>query len=254
MLQRSQDDVVLITGGSSGIGAGLAARFHARGARVIISGRDGARLQSVAARHHGMSVVVMDVTDPSSIASGLAEVASAHPHLTTLVNNAGVQRLLDFSAADPPRPDLVAAEIATNLTGLVHVTAAALPLLRRAPRARVVQVGSGLGFVPYASAPVYSATKAAVHSFSVSLRWQLAGSTVQVVELVPPAVDTPLHRDLPTAPPMAMSLDRFLDQAMRGPDAGKDEITIGLGRVSRIGARVAPRSLFVLINGRGGPS
>ena len=77
---------------------------------------------------------------------------------------------------------------------------------------------------------------------------------MQVIELVPPVVDTPLHRDLPTAPPMAVSLDRFLDQAMRGLDTGKDQITIGLGRVSQIGARVAPRSLFTLINGRGGPS
>ncbi len=248
MAQRIVDGVVLVTGGGSGIGAGIAARLHARGARVIISGRDRARLESVAARHPGMSVVLMDVADPESIARGVAEVTASTPHLTTLVNNAGIQRLLDFSAAEPPGPADIAAEIATNFAGLINVTAAALPLLRRAPRSRVVHIGSGLGFVPYAKAPVYSATKAAVHSFTVSLRRQLATSTVQVVEIIPPVVDTPLHRDMPSAPPMAMPLERFLDRAMRGLDSGTDEIPIGLGRVSKIGARVAPKRLFSLIN------
>lgn len=248
MAQRVIDGIVLVTGASSGIGAGIAARFHALGARVIISGRDRARLESVAARHPGMSVVVMDVADPESVTRGVAEVAAGTPHLTTLVNNAGIQRLLDFSAAEPPGPADIASEIATNFAGLINVTAAALPLLRRAPRSRVVHVGSGLGFVPYAKAPIYSATKAAVHSFTVSLRRQLAGSTVQVVEIIPPVVDTPLHRDLPSAPPRAMPLERFLDRAMRGLDTGKDEIPIGLGRLSQIGARVAPKRLFSLIN------
>lgn len=248
MPHRVNDGVVLVTGANSGIGAAMAARFHARRAHVIISGRDRARLDSVAARHPGMSVVVMDVTDPESITRAMAEVAATTSHLTTLVNNAGIQRLLDFSAAEPPGPSVVTAEITTNFTGLINVTAAALPLLRQAPRSRVVHIGSGLGFVPFAKAPVYSATKAAVHSFTVSLRWQLAGSTVQVVEVIPPVVDTPLHRDLPSAPPMAMALDDFIDRAMRGLDAGKNEIPIGLGRVSQIGARVAPKRLFSLIN------
>jgi uncharacterized oxidoreductase len=248
MAQRLQEEVVLVTGASSGIGAGLAERLHARGARVIISGRDRARVESVAAHHPGMSAVVMDVTDPQSITGGLAEVAAAHSHLSTLINNAGIQQMLDFSTAQPPRPDAVAAEIATNLTGLINVAAAALPLLRQAPPSRVVNVSSGLGFVPYAKVPVYSATKAAVHSFSISLRWQLAGSGVQVVEIVPPVVDTPLHRNLPSPPPMAMSLERFLDRAMRGLDEGKDEISVGLGRVSQIGARLCPNRLFWLIN------
>ena len=242
------DGVVLVTGASSGIGAGLAARFHSRGARVIISGRDRTRLKRMAARHPGMSAVIMDVADPKSVTRGMEEVAARTPHLTTLINNAGIQRMLDFSAAEPPRPSDVASEIDTNLTGLINVTAAALPLLRRAPRSRVVHVGSGLGFVPLAKAPVYSATKAAVHSFTVSLRRQLAGSTVQVVEIIAPVVDTALHRDLPSPPPMAMPVDAFVDRAMRRLDAGEDEIAIGLGRVSRIGARVAPKRLFSLMN------
>lgn len=248
MAQRVVDGYVLVTGGTSGIGAGLAGRLHARGAVVIISGRDRDRLESVASRHPGMAVVVMDVADPESVTRGMEMVEATVPHLTTLINNAGIQRLLDFSAAQPPDHPDISAEIATNFTGLINVTSAALPLLRRAARSRVVHIGSGLGFVPYAKVPVYSATKAAVHSFTVSLRRQLAGSSVQVVEIIPPVVDTPLHRAMPSAPPMAMPLDAFLDKAIRGLDKGKDEIPIGLGRVSQIGARVAPKRLFWLIN------
>ncbi|MGY1609979.1 SDR family oxidoreductase [Geodermatophilus sp. SYSU D00700] len=251
MAQRVTDEAVLVTGATSGIGAGLAARFLARGARVVLVGRDRDRLEAAAAAHPAASAVVVDVADPESVTRGMAEVAAHTPVLTTLVNNAGIQRVLDFSAVEPPGPADVAPEIATNLTGLVNVTAAALPLLRRARRSRVVNVGSGLGFVPLAKAPVYSATKAAVHSFTVSLRRQLAGSTVQVVEIIAPVVDTPLHRDLPSTPPMAMPLDAFLDKAVRGLDAGRDEIAIGLGRLSRLGARLAPRQLFSLVNSGG---
>ncbi len=241
-------EVVLVTGATSGIGAGLAARFHARGARVIAAGRRADRLADLARRHPGMDTVVMDVTDPDSIRAALADVTARHPHLTTLINNAGRQRLLDFSAATPPGHDEIAAEIATNLTGLIDVTAAALPALRAAPRARAVHVGSGLGFVPLVAAPVYSATKAAVHSFTVSLRRQLAGSTVQVVEIVPPVVETELHRGQPSRPRRAMPLDAFLDRAVKGLDAGRDQVVVGPARVLRTGSRIAPGRLLTLVN------
>lgn len=252
-LKPSDDDVVLITGATSGIGAGLATRFHARGAHVIITGRDLERLSAMAAEHPGMTAIVMDVCDPESVRRAMADIAASIPHLTSLINNAGVQRPLDFSAQERPAIADIADEIATNFTGLVDVTSAALPLLRLAPRARVVHVGSGLGFVPLAGAPVYSATKAAVHSFTVSLRHQLRRTTVQVVELVPPVVDTPLHRSMQSAPPMAMPLEKFLDATMAGLDSGRDEIAIGLGRVSIIGSRLAPSILLGLINRDGPP-
>ncbi|OZE95276.1 SDR family oxidoreductase [Rhodococcus sp. 15-2388-1-1a] len=247
-LRSVDDDVVLITGATSGIGAGLASRFHARGAHVVITGRDLESLSAMATKHPGMTPIVMDVSDPESVRRAMADIAASIPHLTTLINNAGVQRPLDFSAQERPAIADIADEIATNFTGLVDVTSAALPLLRLAPRARVVHVGSGLGFVPLAGAPVYSATKAAVHSFTVSLRHQLRRTTVQVVELVPPVVDTPLHRSMKSAPPMAMPLEKFLDATMAGLDRGCDEIAIGLGRVSIIGSRLAPSILLGLIN------
>jgi uncharacterized oxidoreductase len=241
------DDRVLITGGSSGIGAGLAAAMHARGAAVVIAGRDRGRLDAVADQHPGMRTLRMDVSAPDSVDAAAAEL-SAEGHLTVLVNNAGVQRLADFSAAQPPRRPDYAGDIETNFTGLVHVTAAFLPALRRAPRARLVNVSSGLAFVPLAQAPVYSATKAAVRSFTVSLRRQLAGSPVQVVELIPPVVRTDLHRHLPDTPPMAMELDTFVAAAMKGLDAGKDEIAVGLASALRFGHRVAPSAFLSIVN------
>jgi uncharacterized oxidoreductase len=241
-------DRILITGGNSGIGAGLAAAMHGRGATVTIAGRDRGRLDAAASRYPGMRTLVVDVSDPASVDAAAAAFAADSEPLTVLVNNAGVQRLADFTAAVPPRPEDFGSEIATNLTGLVHVTAAFLPVLRRAPRARLVNVSSGLAFVPLVTAPVYSATKAAVRSFTVSLRRQLAGSTVQVVELIPPIVQTDLHRHLPEPPPMAMGLDAFVAAAMKGLDAGRDEIAVGLARPLRFGARVAPSRFLDLVN------
>ena len=115
-------------------------------------------------------------------------------------------------------------------------------------RGGLVDVSSGLAFVPLARAPVCSATKAAVRSFTVSLRRQLAGSSVQVVELVPPVVRTDLHRHLSGPPPMAMELDAFVAAAMRGLDAGREEVTVGLAHALRVGARVAPARFLAQVN------
>ena len=111
------------------------------------------------------------------------------------------------------------------------MTNAFLPLLKRQPAARLVHVGSGLGYVPLAAAPVYSATKAGVHAFTVALRRQLRGGTVQVVELIPPMVETDLHRGQTHRPPKAMSLEAFVRAAMAGLDAGRNEVVVGLARV-----------------------
>ncbi|WP_376096364.1 SDR family NAD(P)-dependent oxidoreductase [Roseomonas sp. CCTCC AB2023176] len=239
---------VLVTGGASGIGAGLARAFHARGATVVIAGRDPARLARVAGACPGMETEVLDVADPASIARCAAAIGERHPDLDTLVNNAGIQRLLDFAAGIPPDPAAIAEEVNTNLLGLINVTSAFLPLLRRQPAARLVQVGSGLAFVPLVRAPVYSATKAAVHAFTVALREQLRGTAVKVVELIPPVVATELHRGQDRAPPRAMPLDAFVAAAMAGLDSGKDEVNVGLAKVLRVGARVAPGRFLKIIN------
>ena len=229
---------VLITGGGSGIGAGLAAAFHAKGAQVIVAGRRRARLEEVAAQCPGMAVEVVDVGKEEEIVSFAERVLSRWPDLDTLINNAGIQRTLDFRA--PLAPAAVVEEVDVNLKGLMLVTNAFLPHLLARPNARLINVGSGLAYVPLAAAPVYSATKAAVHSFSLSLRRQLAGTSVSVVELIPPAVDTELHRGQSRKPPRTMPLEDFVKAAMKGLDAGRSEVRVGLADVLALGSRVAP--------------
>lgn len=241
---------VLVTGAGAGIGAGLARAFHTRGDTVILAGRTRSKLDAVAASLPGAEVEEVDVSDPSAVGALAARVGARHSGLDLVLNNAGVQQLLDFSAADPVAAADIDREIDTNFKGLVYVSNALLPLLRRRPRARLVHMGSGLGFVPLVAAPVYSATKAAVHSFTISLRRQLRGTSVQVVEIIPPMVETELHRGQARKAPSAMSLDAFVVAAMKGLDAGRDEVTVGLARVLRAGSRIAPETFLGIINKR----
>jgi uncharacterized oxidoreductase len=239
---------VFITGGSSGIGEGLARAFHAQGAQVVIGGRDEAALGRIAASCPGMETSVLDVTDPASVNRCAADVTRRFPGLDLLVNNAGVQKLLSFAGQDTLSEADLSLELDTNVKGLVRVTNAFLPHLKSRPAARLVHVGSGLAFVPLCSAPLYSASKAAVHAFTIALRRQLKGTSVQVVELIPPAVDTHLHRDLERKPPALMPLDAFVAKAMAGLASGKDEIPVGLANLLRVGARLAPSFFLGVVN------
>lgn len=241
-------ETVFITGGGSGIGAGLASAFHARGATVIIAGRTRSSLETVAAKHIGMEIEEIDVADAASVTACAERVTSRHPGLTMVISNAGIQNLIDFSADSPVAWEKIAQEIDINLKGLILVSNAFLPALKRQSAARLVQVGSGLSFVPLTAAPVYSATKAAVHSFSISLRRQLRDTNVQVVEIIPPVVETGLHRGQSRKPPNAMPLDAFVVAAMSGLDQGQNEIAVGLAKVLRIAQRLAPGLFLNIVN------
>lgn len=243
-----QVQTVLITGGGSGIGAGLAAAFHARGAKVIIAGRTAKKLEEVASRYPGMEPEIVDVACPNQVDELARRVGARHPRLDCLVNNAGVQTLLDFRATDAIDPAEIAREIDINLKGLIFVTNAFLPLLKKEKRARLIHIGSGLGYIPLAAAPIYSATKAAVHSFTISLRRQLANSTVKVIEIIPPVVASDLHRGQTRNPPNAMPLDVFVAEAMKGLDRGDPEIAVGLAKALRIGSRIAPSFFLNVVN------
>lgn len=248
MSDAAAGSTVLVTGGSSGIGGGLAAAFHARGATVIIAGRDQARLAAFAAPYPGMATEMVDVADAEQIAALAARMAERHPALDTAINNAGVQTEIDFAANAPIDPALIAREIDINLKGLILVTNAFLPLLKQQQQGRVIHIGSGLGYVPLAAVPVYSATKAAVHSFTLSLRRQLAGSSVKVIEIIPPVVETALHHGQRRPPPNAMPLAAFVQAAMAGLDAGKEEIPVGLAKILRTGSRLAPSFFANIVN------
>ncbi|OAN41562.1 SDR family oxidoreductase [Mycolicibacterium iranicum] len=241
-------DVVLITGGGSGIGAGLAAAFHARGSQVIVAGHRRERVEAVAERHPGMEAEEVDVADPEQVAALAERVGERWPELTTVISNAGIQHLFDFAGPGPLDAAQLGREVDVNFKGVVYVANAFLPLLKAQPGSRLVNVGSGLGYVPLAAAPVYSATKAAVHSFTIALRRQLRSSSVQIVELIPPVVVTDLHRNLDHIPPRAMELDAFVTAAMSGLDAGRDEIVVGLAHALRVFSRAAPSLGLRVVN------
>jgi len=176
---------VLITGGATGIGLALASRFLAAGSTVIVCGRRETVLRDAAAAHPGLVTRVCDLALEDDRAALAEWVVVAHPALDVLVNNAGIQRRVRLHEPEPWAA--TRQELAINLDAPIHLTLALLPQLRRRGGA-VVNVTSGLSFAPFVAAPVYSATKAALHSFTLSLRHQLADTGVRVVEVIPPAV------------------------------------------------------------------
>lgn len=212
-------NTILITGGGSGIGRALAEALHTKGNKVIVAGRRQAALDDVVAANPGMASVVLDVSDAGAIRDGAAAVLVAYPELNVVIQNAGIMVAEDI--AGDWTLDTAEATIATNLLGPIRLTAALLPHLKAKGDATIMTVSSGLAFVPLAATPTYCATKAAIHSWSQSLRVQLAGSGVGVIELAPPAVQTALMPGHDTSP-HAMPLAEFTAEVMAILEANPD--------------------------------
>ncbi len=206
-------NTILITGGGSGIGRGLAEAFHKQGNQVIIAGRRQSVLDETIAANPGMKSITVDIEDPTAIISFASKAAADFPSLNVLINNAGIMKPENL-AADPI--DLSTAEsiITTNLLGPLRLTAALLPTLRKQPKATIVNVTSGLAFLPLAATPTYCATKAAIHSWTQSLRYQLRDTNMEVLELAPPYVQTELMGARQAADPNAMPLADFIAEAV----------------------------------------
>jgi uncharacterized oxidoreductase len=231
---RMHSNIIFITGGSSGIGRGLAEAFHKLGNQVIISGRREHLLKDICAANPGIRHFVLDVMDPNSVHRIATEVMGEFPNLNCVFNNAGVQKRHDFSADTELNDQALSEEINTNLLGAIRVAMEFAPHLRKQKNAVLVNVSSGLGFVPLALYPVYCATKAAIHSFSLSLRHQLKGSGVKIVELIPPYVETELGGLKKAAGnssgPKPMRLDAFIAETMKELAGDADEVAIGDAR------------------------
>ena len=207
---KSSANTMLITGGGSGLGRELARRFHRLGNDVIVAGRRADALEETAHGFDGMATAVVDVDDADALADVAGRLVADHPALNVLINNAGIMRSEDLTA----KRDLADARstIATNLLGPIRLIDALVGHLASQDDAAIVNVTSGLAFVPLPTAPTYSATKAALHSYTVALREQLRGR-VEVIELIPPAVQTELTPGQATREGY-MPLDAFIDEVM----------------------------------------
>lgn len=235
---------ILITGGTSGIGRALAAQLLKRGNTVLITGRSSERLEAARQSLPGVNTFVCDQSDPAAIARLHAETTSAFPKLNVLINNAGIGLKRNLNDTSGNLGDLEG-EIRTNFIGPVQLVQQFLPHLKKQPSALVVNVTSGLAFVPLALKPIYSATKAAMHSYTQTLRVQLRRTSVRVVELAPPATKTDFNKgqeDMNTG--RLMDVDVFARASIRGLERGQEEVLPGLSSLIRFIGRVAPRATF----------
>ena len=205
---NSTGNTILITGGTSGIGLGLALRLHKAGNKVIIAGRRREILDRVISENPGIEALELDVSDPDSVLRHAQALTHNHPELNVLINSAGIMHWEDLK--DPANLGTAEDIVTTNLLGTIRVVYALTPHLIQQPSATIINVSSALGFVPLPATPTYSATKAAIHSFSQSLRVQLAETSVEVIELAPPAVRTTLLGQEDDE--HAMPLTDFLDE------------------------------------------
>lgn len=237
-------NTVLITGGASGIGFALAERFLQAGSDVIICGRRADRLRAVQEKHPALTTRVCDLAEESERLALCRWVVAEFPRLNILVNNAGIQRCL--SLTQPETWQETHLEIAINFEAPAHLTTLLVPHLLTRPRPAIINVTSGLGFVPLARVPVYSATKAALRSLTLSLRHQLARTPIQIVEIVPPAVNTDLGG--PGLHTFGVPLDEFADAVVARLRAGDLEIPYGSSQHASHASRSQLDELFAQMN------
>jgi uncharacterized oxidoreductase len=242
---KLQNKTVLITGGTSGIGLELARQLMQRGNTVIVTGRDPERVEAARRALPGMHAIQSDVSDVAAIKALHDDVVARFPALDLVINNAGIMRNLNLNETRELTD--VTREIEINLNGPIRMVQQFLPHLKTRPGSAIVNVSSGLAFVPFPAAPIYCAAKAAIHSYSQSLRVQLKGTGVTMIELAPPGVETPLFRgefEKETRGQKAMDVTTLGKLAIAGIEAGRLEIRPGQSNLLKIMSRVAPQFML----------
>lgn len=247
---RVSGNTILIAGGASGIGLALAKAFLDRGNTVIVCGRRKEKLDEVRQQLPELLTLPCDLASFEGRRELFRYCTKKYPDLNILVNNAGIQRIIDFQLgeADYLSDD---SEVSINLEAPLHLTALFVPHLTTKPESAVVNVTSGLGLVPLISAPVYSATKAAMHSVSMSLRRQLRKTTVKVFEILPPIVETELHnryRERRGGMPKGISAGKVAADSLRAMERDRFQVFIGMNKLLALGARIALGMFLNLIN------
>lgn len=239
-------NTVLITGGGTGIGLALAEQLLRQDNQVIICGRRRARLLEAQKRFPQLVVRACDVSNPQARQELVAWITSEYGALNILVNNAGIQRMVDFRSGVRDLAD-ADEEVATNLVAPIHLSAMLIPHLVRQEQAAIVNISSGLGFTPLAAVPVYCATKAAIHSLCLTLRFQLRETSVRVFEVAPPMVATELSgsRRRPPADEHNMSAEDVARGTLQAIEQDRYEVALG----SAVGLYTQREALFNSING-----
>jgi len=247
---KIEGNTILITGGATGIGFSLAEAFVNAGNKVIICGRRENKLKEAKDKLPQIHTRVCDLSKEKERKSLYDWVSSNFKDINILVNNAGIQRMVNLRKVPH---DLLEGEdeIEINLTAPVHLSAHFIPSLLKQKEAAIINISSGLGFVPIASMPVYCATKAAIHSFSLSLRHQLRDTSIKVFEIIPPIVDTELDKGARGErgqqdrgiPPFEVAKATL--KALENDDY---EVAVGMAENLRTGARKNPEQAFQNIN------
>jgi len=224
-------NTILITGGGSGIGRGLAEAFHAKGNQVVVAGRRKNLLDETVAANPGMKAAVLDIENSETIRTFAEKLKKDFPTLNVIIHNAGIMKpesLKDAAVADAE------AMVTTNLFGPIRLNAALLPFLLKQPNPVIMTVSSGLAFVPLAMTPTYCATKAAIHSYTQSMRYQLKDTAAQVLELIPPYVQTELMGPRMASDPNAMPLKDFISETMSILENSPNTTEICVERVKQL--------------------
>jgi uncharacterized oxidoreductase len=235
---RLNGRTILITGGSAGIGLAFALKFLELGNEVIVTGRRQAVLDQVKAKYPKLRTIQSDVADPAQIAALAVRVKSDFPKLDVLMNNAGIMLQKNLKA---PAADLAGlmAEMNVNVGGVISTTSAFIDILRT-NKGTVINTSSALAFVPLPSAPIYSATKAAIHSYTQSLRFQLEETGVEVIELMPPGVNTDMTAGFAEGGVSVITTDELVKQSFAALRSGALEIRPGQAKQLAFLRRLAP--------------
>ena len=241
-------NTILLTGGASGIGLALAVRFLRAGSTVIIVGRRADKLAEAQLLHPGLIIRQADVADPAERAELVRWATSTYPNLNVLVNNAGIQNRIQLAHDADTDWQVRRQELVINVEAPIHLSTLLVPHLRQRPGAAIINVTSGLSFAPAAFVPIYSATKAALHSFTLSLRHQLEPEGIAVLEIVPPAVDTDLGG--PGLHTFGVNVDAFADSIMDRLAQGEQEVGYGTSEKSRLASRAELDEQFRMMNKR----
>jgi uncharacterized oxidoreductase len=226
LCMKMTGNTILVTGGGSGIGRGLAEALHQRGNQVIIAGRRRGHLEEVANANPGMHWIELNIEDPAAITAAAAKLIAEHPALNVLINNAGIMQIDDLSG--PVDDALLVSTLTTNLMGPIRLTGALIEHFKKQEYAAILNTSSVLAFVPLAMAGVYSSTKAAIHSYTQSLRYKLKDTSVKVIEIAPPWVQTDLLNS--NNEPRAMPLPAFITETMALLETDAEEVIVARGK------------------------